>query len=481
MRLLLALLLATAASASQAATDNSVFVYAMRPNVVFEAYVGHVLSPLRYFQRGIPEGSTAVPASEIALYERAAERRWVRAVNAAMRADIDGNDRLDRSELGQAGVEARKIDELFRLFGKNEHAAVSRHEFNTVTEPRVVAAHAYLRMVDGDEIHLQEVLDRATRAFREVDANGDLEISASEYRSVFGDVGADANEPSLTRDTVTRLLINLLRDASDMTLPPGSLDCAMPRPSSGAEIVLVGVHDGAAVSDVYIGSPEKQTTTAEIAIKAGSEPLYIILSTDEPMIWRFTGATDRVERVVLSGFMRAHSGAVGISADKLALADGDERDVCVPSFHDVSPGEGRLIGDRVAAAIGRRPGRIAATYSVAKLLVTAMDFEDTPVSRPSAPPGFDLEDWRAAAELAPAGLVSIDPGKVAAFAPAAKYKVLPITLGIGGPLPSLPAGSTGTRSGKFGLNLTVAGPEGSAGQSCRDSEEPGKPLPPGCR
>lgn len=443
-RLLLAMLLATFASASPAATDNGVFVYAMRPKMTFEGYVGHVLVPLRYFLRRMPEGSTTVPVSEVASYERTAERRWVRTVNAAMRADTDRNDRLDRSELGRAGVQAEKIDELFRLFGKSDDEAVSRHELNTVTEPLVVAAHAYLEMFGGDEARLQDVLDRATEAFREVDTNGDLEISASEYRSAFGDAGVEANEPSLTRDTVTRLLIKLLRDTSDVIPPPGSLDCALPTPSPEADIVLVGVNGGASISDVYIGSPEKRATTAEIAIKAGQEPLYIIISAIKPMVWRFTGATDRVERLVLSGPERAHSGAVGLAVDKLALADGDERDVCVPLFHDLAPTDGRAIGDRIAAAIGRRPDRIAATYSAAKLLVTSMDFVEAPSSQ-AVPSGVEPEERSAAARLAPAGLVNIDPVKVAAFAPAVRYEAPPPGFG----LDERPR----SRSGKFGLNL----------------------------
>ncbi|PIO97396.1 hypothetical protein CJ014_20440 [Pleomorphomonas carboxyditropha] len=426
---------------------------------------------MRYFIRNLPTESKAFVISEIAQYHRSSERRWVRAVNAAMRADTDGNDRLDRSELSRAGVQAQKIDELFRLFGKSDDAAVSRHELNTVSEPLVVAARTLLEVDDGDEVRLPDLLDRAIRVFREVDTDDDLEISASEYQSAFGDVETNANEPSLTRDTVTRLLVNLLRDTSDMTLPPGSLDCSLPRPSSEADIVLLGVYEGAAISDVYIGSPEKQTTTAEINIKAGREPLYIILTAIEPMIWRLTGATGRVERVVLSGPKRARSGAVGISVDKLSLADGDDRDVCVPLFHDIAPQQAKSIGDRIAATIGRAPDRMAATYSVARLLVTSMDFEDAPVSQPLAPPGFDPEEWRAAMQLAPAGLVSIDPSKVAAFAPAARYKVLPHRFGFAKPIPSLPKG---VRSGKFGLDLGVAIPEGSPARSSVVPEEAGR-------
>ncbi|MBS1165774.1 MAG: calpain-6 [Proteobacteria bacterium] len=476
-RILLALLLGVSASGPLSAADKDVFAYAIRPEVVFEGYVGRIMAPARSFLRRMPKGSAALPAFELGLYDRASERRWGRAVNAAMRADTDGNDRLDRSELSQAGVQAEKIDELFRLFGKNEDAAISRHELNTVSEPSVVAIHAYLKLADGDKVRPRDIMDRAIRTFRKVDTDGNLEISAAEYRSAFGDAGADANQPSPTRDTVTRLLINLVRDSSEMTLPPGSLDCAMPRPSSKAEIVLLGVHGGAAVSNVYVGSSDKQTTTAEINVKAGREPLYIILSAIEPIVWRFSGATNRIERVVLSGPERRHSGAVGISARRLALADGDERDVCVPQFHDLAPEEGRSIGDRVAAAIGRRPDRMAATDSVAKLLVTSMAFVDAPVNQP-VPPGFDQQEWRAALQLAPAGLVNIDPGKVAAFTPAARYDVLPIKRHIAeffgsGPPQWLPrSGPAGTAKpklyvpedsgnaprGKFGIRLGVQAP-----------------------
>lgn len=478
VRPLLALALAVATSASATAADNAVFGRAMRPPVVFETYLVRVLSPMRFFMRNLATENKALVVAKIAAYHRKSERGWVRTVNAAMRADTDGNDRLDRSELGRGGVPAEKIDELFRLFGKGEDGAVSRHELNTVSEPLVAAARLLLDVGDGDEVRLPDLLDQAIGAFRAVDTDGDLEISVAEFQAAFGDAGEIANEPRVTRDTVTRLLINLLRDTSNMTLPPGSLDCAMPRPSPEAEVVLVGVIDGAALSDVYVGSPEKQTTTAEIAIKAGREPLYIILSAIEPMIWRLTGATDRVERIVLAGPERARSGVVGLPVDKLALADGDDRDICVPLFHNIDPPEASAIGDRIAAATGQRPDRMAATTSAARLLVTSMDFVDAPASQRALPSGFEPDEWRGALQFAPAGMVSIDPGQVAALAPAARYDVLPIKrriaefFGSGPPRwlsesaptdtakPKLyvPDESATAPRGKFGIRLGVQAP-----------------------
>ena len=81
----------------------------------------------------------------------------------------------------------------------------------------------------------------------------------------------------------------------------------------------------------------------------------------------------------------------------------------------------------------------------------------------------------------PAGMVSIYPGEVAAFAPDAKYDVLPImrsvaeffgsdllqrlpkagSSGLSVP-PSSP--SAGARPGKFGLDLRVRVPEGTPGR-----------------
>ena len=497
-RLLLLAASAVSGCFSAAAADHRVFAFAMRPPVMFEAYVSGVMSPLRSFIRDMPEGSGAVPAEQIAQRERSAERHWVKIVNKAMSADTDGDDRLDRSELSQAGMDTGRINELFRLLGKPQDAALSRQELNVIPEPNVVAARAFLQIGDGDEIRLASLLERSIQAFREVDVDGDLQISVAEYYAAFGEDGTIRGKPLPPRESVETLLLPLLQTFANAPLPRGSLDCSLPRPSQEAYIVVLGVYEGAAVSDVYVGSHERITTTAAVNVEAGNDPLYLIISANDAVIWRFTGATDRIERVVLSGHQGASSGALGVARDKLALADDDGQDSCVPAFHNVSPENVAQVKKTVAAATGRAPDRIAGTYSIAKVSITSMTFAAQTDAPRLALSGFDQDAWLEAIRFAPAGLVNIDAGKVAAFASVAKYKVLPHQFGIAQllgsghlqklkqpdafritkPIAYFPAGLAGAHSVKFVLGRGVPMPEGSPEHSCVVSEKTGKQLTP---
>ena len=76
--------------------------------------------------------------------------------------------------------------------------------------------------------------------------------------------------------------------------------CAMPKPTEGARVVLFqGVAE--ALSSVTIGSQDVATRTGAIVVEAGREPLYLVVASVLPTIWRVSGAVDRVERLVLAG------------------------------------------------------------------------------------------------------------------------------------------------------------------------------------
>jgi hypothetical protein len=76
--------------------------------------------------------------------------------------------------------------------------------------------------------------------------------------------------------------------------------CAMPKPSDAAQVVVLNVVDAETLSTVTVGSQDVAIRTGAVVIEAGRAPLYLVLSTVRPMIFRVTGAVERLERIVLA-------------------------------------------------------------------------------------------------------------------------------------------------------------------------------------
>ena len=54
-----------------------------------------------------------------------------------------------------------------------------------------------------------------------------------------------------------------------------------------------------ALSSVTIGSQDVATRTGTIVVERGREPLYLVVGSFLPTIWRFSGAVERVERLLI--------------------------------------------------------------------------------------------------------------------------------------------------------------------------------------
>ena len=49
-----------------------------------------------------------------------------------------------------------------------------------------------------------------------------------------------------------------------------------------------------------LGSQDKIVNAGRVVVEAGSEPLDVVIATHSPTIWQFTGAVERIERLVMS-------------------------------------------------------------------------------------------------------------------------------------------------------------------------------------
>ena len=84
--------------------------------------------------------------------------------------------------------------------------------------------------------------------------------------------------------------------------------CAMPAPSPKAKVVLLGSYQTEALSSVAIGSAAMGSQdvvvhAGRINVEPGDEPLYVVISSYAAMVWQFSGAVDRVERLAMSSLI----------------------------------------------------------------------------------------------------------------------------------------------------------------------------------
>ncbi len=302
--------------------------------------------------------------------------------------------------------------------------------------------------------------------------------------------------------------------------------CTLPKPSTAAKVLLLSAYQGDALSTATIDTQDAEVRTASITVEPGDEPLYVVALSHQPMIWRLSGAAERVERVVLASQsvieagvsgsdVRPLAGVTGISADKVIFLP---KPSCLSHFSETPSIEAARTIGIVRSETGKAP-IVAAHYTISDVAIpsatlqpsrdrsaartairsrrdgTAYSTDPNGIPRPEAVREYELENE--AMRFYPGGVVEIDAGTVVASGKAARYEVLPSQVGLlqlvrSGALSRnlkgdflirqkirFPAGLYGAHSVRFLLLSGVPAPEGDSGHSCTYSEETGQPIPGG--
>lgn len=348
-----------------------------------------------------------------------------------------------------------------------------------------------------------------------------------------------------SRDDATRRLKFVIdtrgdTDSSDANRQTAALrdptSCRLPTATNAAEVILFGIYEGDAVSSVALADRDSDTGVMEIIVEPGVTPLHLILSSYQSTIWRFSGAVDRVSRVVLmasptspprdwspprpeyvsagnaastaSAYARhaqarrssppprprpgraVYAGVVGVPADRVRTV---APDACFEYFYEADSIKAVRIAATVQRAMGQRPDIVAGAYSLAAVKLPSG--KGAPGSRRmDAPDGFDPRLWDEALRFSPAGLAAIQPAEVVSEVDALPYDVLPGQMGLAqlvaegrlvrlsdglkivAPIPRFPARLTGAHSTSFLLGTGVPMPDGSPGHSCVVLESTGQPV-----
>jgi Ca2+-binding EF-hand superfamily protein len=297
--------------------------------------------------------------------------------------------------------------------------------------------------------------------------------------------------------------------------------CAMPKASDAAKVVVLSAYRGEAISRVALGSQDVMTGTGEIRIEPGEGPLYIVVVSHEPTIWRVTGAVERIERLIAAGMTPADSktaltaargslmmtlpnneknpvplmGISGVPADRVSFLT---RATCLKSFTEKVTADSVQTVAAVRRDSGKDPDVVAGRYNVGGFVVpsgqirSAYDDKNQPrltivkeygtltlkgdtsgVVVQTGP--IDVETDLA--QSSPGGVVDLDEKAVVANAPVARYDILP---GLAGLLQLQNSGAlTRNSRGEFIIRRQIRFPAGLSGHSVKFVLLRGVPVPEG--
>jgi hypothetical protein len=260
--------------------------------------------------------------------------------------------------------------------------------------------------------------------------------------------------------------------------------CRLAPADANDTLVIHGAYEGQAVSTAALAGQDTTTLLTEVEIEPGERPLYLVLNSYTPMVWRFRGDTGRVAKVaVISGAGgpgRPGAGVVGLPGAKVRAFHASE---CFGHFAEAGSLQAHKARAFVHAVLGRNPDAVTANYGAARVALPSGRTAQAGAA-PPAPRGLDGKVWPSALRFYPAGLAQVDPAQVVGGR-AEAYQVLPGRMGLAqltasgalqqldgnefrvvGPLRRYPGGLTGSESTRLRLAPGVRAPAGAPGHSC---------------
>jgi Ca2+-binding EF-hand superfamily protein len=455
------------------------------------------------------------------------------AISMVMRYDLDGDDLVTE-------------DEIRRSMTYDMRARIGLAAANKLDQPQLPTADAVAKQID-----------HAVRAILALDTDKDGKVNIAEAAKYgapgMGGRGTNGQAARarqlLTIDGASKGVLTLAeyqvaaealfrqidadkdgvvsqQELADYGTRAERVGCEMPAASDKAKVVLLSSYETEALSSVALGSQDNVVHAGRVVVESGSEPLYLVIASYSPTIWQFSGAVERVERLVMTNSrtgpnsgeanQRSLVGATGIAQDKVSFFS---KSNCLTYFYEVPSGASLQTAAAIRAGTGKAPGMIAAKYSVAGFNVPSGAIESLRDQRKSpliiektqgtlkvvgdasnvivqaGPSRAKDEMYR----FSPGGVIEIDPKAVVSSVPATRYEVLPQQAGLVQLLASgalkqnslgeyivrekirFPAGLYGAHSVTFLVMKGTPNPDGDPGHSCVIAEEAGERKGSACR
>jgi len=248
----------------------------------------------------------------------------------------------------QSSLLSRPLDAFERLAGSDqvlspEDMELERHRI--WASARASQIGLYLSWdLDGDgDVSMEEARaitvpnNNPLRTITSLDQNGDgvatfqemIDDAVQRQRATVGpsldparflifDVDGDG---SVTLQEIDETLDRIAAEAPAPA--PTPTECDAPRPREEARLFLLHGQSGRTLTNVHfepLADDHRTMTISRLHIEAGDRPLYVFVFSYGSRIWQITGATERIERLVLQS--GAATGVIGLDAQQVHFIDG---------------------------------------------------------------------------------------------------------------------------------------------------------------
>ncbi len=298
------------------------------------------------------------------------------------------------------------------------------------------------------------------RQFARIDTDGDGTVSSSEYRA-------------------GRRTVKVAQNIATLPL------CKLPQPAGAAEAVAIAAISGQLGSTVAIGGQDRETSIVEVNVEPGDTPLYILLMTEDPVIWDISGATERVSQVVILSETHDAAGNAMAGVTGVAQARVHFGSDCFPvrkARNQANYGSAQL--ETVIAAVTGLETR-AASGRIGKAFLPSLQIERFNGGVPP-PEGFDPDIWWTVTDERPRGLGNPELASIVSATSVERYELLPGEFGLARlayqgiveptkhddefrllqSLERFPGGLRDSGRVSFVLSEGIARPEGEFGRGC---------------
>lgn len=262
-----------------------------------------------------------------------------------------------------------------------------------------------------------------------LDADGNGSLSEAELTSAFlaqfGRLDRDGDGMiSAKEDSAGAIIVRLARSMVELPF------CALPPPSPDADILAVFTREGQLASTVSVAGQDGEASIVDIRVEPGTQPLFVLLLSEEPVIWDFQGDTQRIAQVV--AFAESHDadgepfvGVMGLPQSKISFGRND----CLPvnRLRGYGADLDVQVENKLGAMTGLAVRAVADNPAVVSLPSLSTQRFDIGVS---APDGFDPEHWWAGVDTRPRGISERDPAAIVAATRVERYDLLPGDFGI---------------------------------------------------
>ncbi|WP_172626988.1 EF-hand domain-containing protein [Bradyrhizobium ivorense] len=508
------------------------------PNQYLVARIQAGSTPGRYLQslradllRLDANGNGAIDIADAGLLNALAGASYrANSAQRLMNADLDGDGIITETELRQ------KLEYENRM---STQRGVSQRPLSNPDEPiaqelsRLMAADIdkdgritwnemieFTKTQDNYAQNATSSMASSVRQLLSLAQDGRTSISIVDVETIaaaiFAAVDSDGN------GTISQDEVNEARSRADRARREEQvrIDCGVPAASERSTVVLLGTYESNALSSIAIGSQASLTGAATITVEPGEQPIYLLVASHQPTIWRFEGATERIERAVVTTTQTGvgkydekappWAGVTGLSADRVSYPPKsgcfsffteapsiDSAKAVAAVKQQVKKDVDVAVGLHTVAGFGVPSGKAETSESqrvamMAKLRRGGPIMSADPKNLDQQAATGDVE--RNFRQLTPGGLIEIDANSVVASTSVMPYDVRPQEAGLVQLMQSgaltrnqrgeflihkqmrFPTALVGRHAAKFLLLRGVPMPEGDAGDSLIVSEETGEAI-----